>query len=165
MKKWLIIAIVIIVASGAVFLIFGGNSDLSSLMSSPKSEKSDQTNANTEHVLRTAQGVIVLEIASSTEAQEMGLSGRPSLPDDRGMLFVFEYPGIYSFWMKDMLFPLDIIWIDASKTIVQMNSNIAPETYPDTFVPSSEISYVLELNAESAERYGLVEGQVLDFTP
>jgi len=109
-------------------------------------------------------GVIHAEIADTDASREQGLSDRASLPADNGMLFVFDTPGQYGFWMKDMRFPLDMVWINADKTVAGVTKDILPSTYPSIFPPPSSISYVLEINAGSAEKFGLVSGAIVDFT-
>ena len=79
------------------------------------------------------------------------------------LFFIFENPGRYGFWMKDMLFPLDIVWIDANKTVIGIEKNLSPETYPNVYTPVSSISYALELNAGSAQEFGLKPGTQLRF--
>lgn len=79
------------------------------------------------------------------------------------MIFPFSMPGKYGFWMQNMNFPLDIIWIDASKKVVGMNSNLSPDTYPSVFLPPSDISYVLEINSGSAKNFGIATGTKLVF--
>lgn len=67
--------------------------------------------------------------------RERGLSGRESLAPTEGMLFVFPESGYHAFWMKDMQFPIDIIWVAADGTIVDIAPVVRPETYPKTFEP------------------------------
>ena len=59
--------------------------------------------------LAIKSAVIEVELAMSDVKKQLGLSGRSNLPEDKGMLFVYDKPNFYSFWMKDMLFPIDII--------------------------------------------------------
>src|SRR3989344_7598715 len=110
-------------------------------------------------VLRIADKEIRVELADTEEKRTRGLSGRKSLSQDSGMFFVFEIPAKYSFWMKDMRFSLDIIWIDENKKIIAISENITPETYPASFSPSEPIKYVLEVNAGWAERNEVVVGE------
>ena len=100
-----------------------------------------------------------LEIADSPTERTQGLSDRPSLPDDSGMLFIFDEPGYYSFWMKNMLFPIDIIWLDENWRIVKIDENILPETYPALLDPPSPVKYVLEINAGKARELELELGE------
>ena len=90
---------------------------------------------------------IKVEIADDPNEQSQGLSGRESLATDSGMLFIFTQPIMPGFWMKDMKFSLDLIWIDESGKIIEITKNVSPNTYPETFLPPSPIKYVLEVNA------------------
>lgn len=96
-------------------------------------------------------------------AQTRGLGGRKSLPVNEGMLFVFAHPGQQCFWMKDMHFPLDIIWLNGSKQVVFIKSNLSPKTYPETFCPPNSAQYVIELNAGQAQKARLHTGETLNF--
>lgn len=92
-----------------------------------------------------------------------GLSGREKLPENSGMLFVFDKPDYHSFWMKDMKFAIDIIWIDENKKIVDITYNTAPETYPATFRSNVPVQYVLEVNAGWAEQSAMNINDVISF--
>ena len=102
--------------------------------------------------IKVGEHEIIVEVVDDEEERSRGLGGRKNLPGNSGMLFVFEIPAKYSFWMKDMLFSLDIIWIDENKKIIAISENILPETYPASFSPSEPVKYVLEVNAGWAER-------------
>lgn len=108
-------------------------------------------------------GDIDVEISDTPDLRERGLSRRMSLAPNDGMLFVFQIPGIYGFWMKDMNFPIDIVWIDNDHRVVAMNLDVATSTYPESIFPSSSISHVLELNAGSAREFGIATGTILKF--
>lgn len=99
-----------------------------------------------------------LEVARTREAQERGLSHRESLAENAGMLFVYEKPLIPSFWMKDMQFPIDIIWIASGGTIAEITENLAPESFPQTFSPRAPVQYVLEVNAGWAKNHNVSAG-------
>ena len=92
---------------------------------------------------------IFVEVATSTAAIQTGLSGRTSLDADRGMIFVFPKPDKYRFWMPDMNFPVDIIWINGDKVIgiTKIASNEFDSTNPVFYAPSNPARYVLEVNA------------------
>jgi uncharacterized protein len=94
------------------------------------------------------------EIATSTKARTQGLSGRMSMPENAGLLFVFPEPGSYGFWMKDMLIPIDIIWIDDAGLVVKVDADVDPSTYPTVFHPPLPVRYVLETAAGEAARQG-----------
>jgi uncharacterized membrane protein (UPF0127 family) len=87
---------------------------------------------------------IQVEIANTETLRETGLGNRASLNTDNGMLFVFSNPGKQGFWMKDMFFPIDIMWMDSGK-VVDIKTSISPDTYPQVFYPKSDAQYVLEV--------------------
>ena len=99
--------------------------------------------------------IIELEIADTEESRTLGLSGREKLEEDTGLLFVFEKPGYWGFWMKDMNFPIDIIWLDQNFRIISIKSNVIPESYPEIFYPDALTSYVLEVNAGVVVKEGI----------
>jgi uncharacterized membrane protein (UPF0127 family) len=113
--------------------------------------------------LRLPSKEVSLIYVNNSESRISGLSGMKALPDDEAMLFVFEEPGRYGIWMKDMNFPIDIIWLDSHKKIVSIQHDILPETYPTVFKPDSESLYVLETNHGFAKENNFEVGKVLDF--
>lgn len=94
-----------------------------------------------------------VEIANEASERFAGLSGRPSIPSNSGMLFVFDAPGYYPFVMRDMRFGLDFVWIDENRRIVHIDENISQD-HPDKIVPPGPIQYVLEVNAGWAKANG-----------
>lgn len=102
----------------------------------------------------------LVEIADTPALRESGLSLRDSLAPGSGMLFVFDAPGKWGFWMKDTRIPLDMLWARGDGTIVTIARNVAPSTYPEIFYPASDDAlYVLEVNA--GESAGIAEGDKL----
>lgn len=111
---------------------------------------------------------LIVEVADNDEIRAKGLSGRDKLADDAGMLFIFEKPAFYSFWMKDMKIPLDFIWIKGDK-IVDIGENIpVPNTLKleelVTYTPKSAVDKVLEVNAGKAGRIGAKTGDKITLT-
>lgn len=104
-----------------------------------------------------------LLIAADQASQEKGLSDRESLPTNEGMLFVFQGETVRCLWMKDMYFPLDMVWLNTSKQVVYIAANVLPSTYPETFCPSQPAAYVLELNAGQVQQAGIKLGEKLAF--
>ena len=104
-----------------------------------------------------------LEIADTPDLQHEGLSGRADLPSDSGMLFVMKNPQYVGIWMKDMQFPLDIIWLNADREIVTIERGVSPATYPEVFYPADLSQYVIEMNAGFVEAHGLQAGDALKF--
>lgn len=90
-----------------------------------------------------------VKIADSENERETGLMFKEDISKNEGMLFIFNKEGNYSFWMKNTLVPLDIIWLDKNKSVVYIKENIPPcETgICENYYPDKEAIYVLELNA------------------
>ncbi|HVV15003.1 MAG TPA: DUF192 domain-containing protein [Candidatus Paceibacterota bacterium] len=103
---------------------------------------------------------IVVEVASDQAQEEQGLSGRTSLPEGRGMLLAFEHNGDWGIWMKDMRFPIDILFISETGNVVSINENVSPDTYPQVFYPPLAVRYVLELPAGFAAAHGIAPDSV-----
>ncbi|MEK6845074.1 MAG: DUF192 domain-containing protein, partial [Nanoarchaeota archaeon] len=96
-------------------------------------------------------------ISSTQEELSKGLMFRESLDKNSGMLFIFPENGIYSFWMKNTLISLDIIWINSNKEIVFIEHNAQPcqENNCKNLAPNETAKYVLEINAGTADEMGL----------
>lgn len=106
-----------------------------------------------------------VEIADTAIKRAHGLQGRKELADDEGMLFIFEAPDIYNFWMKDTLISLDMIWIDENKKIVDIKTHVPPCVAEPCamYGPSGKASFVLEIKAGQAEVRGIKAGDELVF--
>jgi uncharacterized membrane protein (UPF0127 family) len=110
---------------------------------------------------------IVAEVMLRPEDQARGMMFRDSLPPGRGMLFIHETPAPRAYWMHNVRIPLDIIWMDAQRRVVEIAANTPgcldrPENCPSYggAVPSL---YVLELAGGQAAQLGITEGVTLDF--
>ncbi len=101
---------------------------------------------------------IQVEVADTETSRTQGLSGRASLTDGSGMLFVFESEGSWGIWMKDMQFPIDIIFADQAGVASVIYHNVLPESYPEVFYPKTPALYVLEVPGGYAKKAGIVEG-------
>lgn len=97
-------------------------------------------------------------VAKTPSAREKGLSGRESLGQDEGLLFIFPEPGLHGFWMKEMNFPIDIVWMDRYLKVIGISENVSPESYPELFYPPSPAQFVLEIDAGSARAKGIDVG-------
>jgi len=99
------------------------------------------------------------EIADTGLKQMWGLSNRESLPTGRGMLFLFDRASLHGFWMKDMRFPLDLIWIREGR-VIGISENLLPEgsSPQQTYYPSSAVDAVFEINADEAAKAGIKIG-------
>lgn len=98
-----------------------------------------------------------LFIANTEEKRTRGLANITSIQNNEGMLFVFEKPDYYRFWMKDMKFPLDFIFINENQ-IVDMIRNVSPKNYPNTFTSIEKADKIIELNAGEITRLNLKKG-------
>jgi uncharacterized membrane protein (UPF0127 family) len=107
---------------------------------------------------------IKVDLALTVAEQEQGLSGRSGLAENSGMLFVFSKPGQYLFWMKDMNFPIDIIWLGEDMRVIYIKKDARPELYPETYGPNQNAKYVLEIASGFSEQYGLKAGDSALFT-
>lgn len=102
-----------------------------------------------------------VELATTTAAREHGLGGRSMIPERYGMLFVFPKDGLYGFWMKDTLVPLDIFWLDSKGQVVSIAPDVATSTYPHVFYPTMPARYVLETAAGFARTHVVATGTPL----
>ncbi|MFA6552105.1 MAG: DUF192 domain-containing protein [Candidatus Paceibacterota bacterium] len=107
---------------------------------------------------------ITVAIADSVDKQDKGLGSLNSMPEDTGMLFNFAIADNYEFWMKDMKFPLDIIWIDENNVITYIEKNATPESYPNTFASDQNSLNVLEVNAGFADKHGINIGDSISIS-
>ena len=109
--------------------------------------------------------VFVTRAVTAAEVTK-GLSGTPNLPTDHGMLFIFKSADHYRFWMPDMNFPLDIIWIGADRKVVDISKNVPPladKTKPVYYRPIVPAKYVLEVNAGWSDAHGIAPGEDAQF--
>lgn len=112
--------------------------------------------------------VLQVEVMVEDEDRALGLMFRPSLPEDRGMLFVFEGLDFHGIWMKNCKFPIDILWLDADRRIVHVQEAAPPcpkqlEDRCPVYSPLRKAAYVVELNAGQARREGAIVGGAVSF--
>lgn len=107
---------------------------------------------------------MVVTLARTEEERQQGLSDTESLPAMTGKLFIFEQPARYGFWMKDMNYAIDIIWIDENYKVVHIEESVSPDTFPESFKPSAPALYVLETNAGFSQQYSVRKGDMLVFS-
>lgn len=113
--------------------------------------------------VKISEVLLSVNIADSNCKRTLGLSGKPSL-NEEGMMFVFEKMGNYTFWMKNMLFPIDIIWIDDNFNIVGIEKNLSPDSYPKSFGEKYQALYVLEVPTSYSEKNNIKVGDKIVFT-
>lgn len=116
-------------------------------------------------VVQIGSTTIPVDLATTTADIRRGLSGRPKLDHNLGLLFIFSRPAIYQFWMPDMHFPIDIIWIEGGR-VVDVDENVSPKfdpAKPVFYRPSKPITRVLEVNAGWFTAQGLKIGDSVIF--
>lgn len=104
---------------------------------------------------------VAVEIADTPEARTQGLSGRETLPDGTGMLFIFSNPARYGFWMKDMRFAIDLVWMNEAGQVVGIEKEVSPKTFPQIFYPNQAVKYVLEVSAGFSDSRSIDIGAIL----
>ncbi len=164
---WIILAVVIL--SMAVALMETGplKQGGSAVSSSDNSSSTAVFSARPGEIghMKIGGRVISVELAKTMAEQILGLSGRESLAPDTGMLFVFAAPGKYGFWMKDMKFPIDMIWLAPDLSVVYIKENATPSSYPETFSPGADAKYVLEVNSGFSAQAGIKIGDKAELLP
>jgi len=121
--------------------------------------------AGVQRIILPDHFVVLVEVASDEETRSQGLMYRDQLAENRGMIFLFQQPGEYPFWMKNTLIPLDMIWMDAQHRIVHIAHDVQPckaDPCPN-YPPNAQASSVLELAAGVAAKHHLTDGNVLRF--
>lgn len=106
-----------------------------------------------------------LSVAKTAKDKEVGLSEKKSLPNDSGMIFPFGRDGYYSFWMKNMKFPIDIIFINDNKIVKIHHSVQPPKDTSDSlslYSSDSPSDTVLEIKAGLSKKYGFKEGDKIE---
>ncbi|MFW6021690.1 MAG: DUF192 domain-containing protein [Guyparkeria sp.] len=122
------------------------------------------TDDGAERMIRLGDERFRVELATTPASHQLGLMHRPPLAQDRGMLFVFPDERPRSFWMKNVTFPIDILYLDTDWHVVDVHDSVPPcRSDPCPGYPSRQPTrYVLELPAGTAERLSLKPGTGLD---
>lgn len=105
---------------------------------------------------------IVVEIADTLEKKREGLSGRESLPENQGMLFVYDVDGDYAFTMRGMNFPLDFIWIRDNKVVdIIEGVNVQSFQPPNNLKSKEKVDMILEINAGFTQKHSIKIGDIV----
>ncbi|HSW88793.1 MAG TPA: DUF192 domain-containing protein [Candidatus Saccharimonadales bacterium] len=156
---FIIIGVLAVLLIGVALLKYFPSSGFFALFpNSPLNVKTEGTATIKNHTFK-------LFVAKTTQEQHQGLSDRDSLPEDTGMLFIFNTPDYYQFWMRHMKFPLDIIYINNNK-IVTVLENVKNPAYsienPPILRPNAPADNVLEINAGLSKKYDIKIGDTID---
>ncbi len=108
--------------------------------------------------------ILTMELATTPEQWVRGLMFRHSLPLNTGMLFIYDKPAAYSFWMKNCFIHLDIIWLSSDKRIVYYVENVPPCDQPDcpSYGSMNLARYVVEVNPGTVKKHNLRLGDKLE---
>jgi len=147
------------ISTSTSVIIANGNTDSIEIIATSSSKDLIDKNKFKKTVISIGKVEINSFVSDTETLQEAGLSGWSGLEANQGMLFVFPTPGKYNFWMKDMKFALDMIWLNEKKQIIDIAENILPETYPKSFSPSENSIYVLEVPSGFCSQNNIVVGQ------
>lgn len=122
----------------------------------------------TKNIVKINGTEIEVEIVKTPEDRKIGLAKYENLDKNKGMLFVFEEKDVKPvFWMKDVKFPIDIVWIDDGK-VIEISENIppVPANTPDykipRYQPAQTIDQVLEISTGEADRKGIKAGDAVE---
>lgn len=160
MKKFVIQFFLLIIVTGvAIYFVKPGGNTIN-LSFFPQSKKTT--------ILQINGNNIKVEIADTKEKRNKGLGGREALATDSGMLFIFDKPAKYSFWMKGMKFGLDLIFIRENE-VVDIIQNVLPPQIGEKdenlhiYMSKTEVDKVLEVPSGTAKNLGFQEGDIVKF--
>lgn len=155
MKESIIFILFVVFLVGANLFWVNKNYDLDS---KPAQKVEQKISA-----IKIAGKTIKVELADTPEKIVQGLSGRVSIEEDGGMLFIFESSSKQAFWMKDMHFSIDMIWLAEDGRVAFIKHSATPESFPTVFAPDKDAKYVLEVRAGFAKKNNLKVGDGVEF--
>jgi len=118
--------------------------------------------------IKVDETVLEVQVADTEPRRVRGLMFQDQLPYDQGMIFVFNESGVYSLWMLNMQFSLDMIWFDGDGDIVHIEKNIPPCKTPteimacQSIIPSGEAKYILEVSSGFIDQFNITKDSKLD---
>ncbi|MBP7804931.1 MAG: DUF192 domain-containing protein [Candidatus Pacebacteria bacterium] len=115
------------------------------------------------HTVLVGETEVQAAFATIPEETERGLSNSVPLQPNEGMLFVFDEPGRTPFWMKDMNYSIDIIWIDENKKVIDITRDLSPSSFPNVYPPKEPALYALEVPAGFAAAHDVIVGTDVSF--
>lgn len=157
MKKFIIQTILLIIIIGTALIFLNPDTQFPALPFLPQKTTVSKLQIN---------GIeLKVEIADTRAKRNKGLGGRQALATDEGMLFVFDEPDKYPFWMKGLNFPLDFVWIRGDQ-VTDVLPNIQPpvsgkdESLP-IYQPKEDVDKVLEVPAGTIQRLNIKAGDTV----
>jgi len=128
----------------------------------PSGNESSANNSGNESLSKVCFGAkcFYVELAVTTEERSRGLMFREHLDPDKGMLFIYPDEGVHSFWMKNTLIPLDMVWINGNREVISISKDVQPCQTPQCplISPGQKVQFVLELNGGTSDKIGLAVG-------
>jgi len=133
-----------------------------------KTKKGQPANSACSNTAAFNSHIFCLELATKKSDQAKGLGGRNNITETEGMLFSYPTEDYYSFWMKDMLVPIDMLWLDSNGVVVNLETNVQPpkagtaDSELQVYRPNQKARYVLEIKAGMANKIGLSLGEKIE---
>lgn len=153
-------ALVIIVAAAIYFIfIYGGKKEVN-----PDEEYMFKKNGELTFITSSGASVkIDIQIARTEFDRQLGLMFRKSMNENQGMLFIFPDVRVRSFWMRNTEIPLDMIFVDTSKRIINIARNTTP--YSDvSYTSDGPAKYVIEVNGGFSDKHNINKGDIVNWT-
>ncbi len=129
--------------------------------------ESSANNSGNESLSKVCFGAkcFYVELAVTPEERSRGLMFREHLDPDKGMLFIYPDEGVHSFWMKNTLIPLDMVWINGNREVISISKDVQPcQTSQCPLIgPGQKVKYVLELNGGTSDKIELAVGDKITF--
>ena len=168
------IGVIVAAAAAAAAVVLYFNPAITSMLGQPEHQQQEliiskevRSGNGYRQVNVSVNGqVLIADIAATDEQIVKGLSVKNTLAENEAMLFVFDHEAEYTFWMRNMKFPIDIIWIDADKTVVHIEHSLQPcrsDLLCPTYKPVDDSLYVLETVSGFAEKHDIAKGTRVEF--
>lgn len=162
-----------LIIASAIFILFFAAAfarQIAEIFTVPTTLNSEKKAVSlTREKIKVGEAVFDVDIADSMMSRMRGLSGRASLGENEGMYFIFSTSSRHGFWMKDMNFPIDIIWIQGD-TVIGYSDNAKPEPGTSMFAltvyyPPQAVNRVLEVPAGTVAKRGIKIGARVEVVP
>ena len=108
--------------------------------------------------MKIGDGIFQLRVAETENERTEGLGGVAALPPNGGMFFIFPADGFHAIWMKNMLIPIDIVWLSHDFSVIDARDNVSPDSFPAIFSPQAPARFVVELPAGAVQAFSIKEG-------
>jgi len=151
---------VIVIALAIIFMPKKNAQDTSTVATTPVFKKQGEltlTKSDGNSIVS-----IDIEIAGDDAKREVGLMGRSLMEQRQGMLFIFDEEFFASFWMRNTILSLDMIFINKQGKIVTIHKNTKPFS-DDSYSATAMTLFVLEVNAGFTDKYGIKEGDIVSW--